>query len=196
MEVAGTLISSLLRRVRDPQGLANTRGFTRSILSDCQRLINARSRRVLETIAGFVTEPMRMFYPLTASMPTAVRVQAVREGDRDLDRVTLKQLSQINSTWFRRTGDRFEAFAEVGRDLIVIYPAKTITSTVDIVAVKLTDNLIDENEATDLPDEDLLDVMELAEAVLLAKMREIDTVKPLIERIVKRTKDRLAGVEV
>ena len=62
--------------------------------------------------------------------------------------------------------------------------------------MKLTDSLVNDDEATDLPDEDLLDVMELAEAVLLTKMREIDTVKPLIERIVKRTKDRIAGVEV
>src|SRR3990167_7929296 len=108
MEVAGTLVSALLRRVRDPQALANTRDFTRSILSDCQRLVNARTGRVLETTTGFATEPMRMFYPLAALIPTAVRVQAVREGGRDLDRMTLKQLSQTNSTWFRDIGDRFE----------------------------------------------------------------------------------------
>jgi len=195
-EAAGTLVSALLRRVRDPQALANTRDFTRSILSDCQRLINARSGRVLETTTAFATEPMRMFYPLAASVPTAVRVVAVREGGRDLDRITLKQLNQISTNWFRRIGYRFEAFAEVGRDLLVIYPAKTVVSAVDIVAVKLTDSLVNDDEATDLPDEDLHDVMELAEAILLTKMRDIDTVKPLIERITKRTKDKLSRVEV
>lgn len=192
-EVAGSLVSALLRRIRDPQGIANTRVFARSILSDSQRLINAGRNRVLETTA-LTTNPLQMFYPLTASLPNAVRVRGVREGDRDLEEMTLRQLSQLSSRWFRHIGDRFEAFCRVGRDLLIIYPAKSISSSVDVVYTKLTDNLVNDDEATDMPDEDLPDVMDLAEAILLIKGRELESVAPLVERITKRLKDRLSVV--
>lgn len=192
-EVAGTLVSALLRRIRDPQAIANTRSFARSILSDSQRLINAGRNRVLETTT-LTTNPLRMFYPLTASLPNAIRIRGVREGGRDLDKMTLKQLSQLSSRWFRHTSDRFEAFSQVGRDLLVVYPAKSISSSVDVIYTKLTNNLVNDDEATDLPDEDLPDVMDLAGAILLIKGRELASVAPLIERITKRLKDRLSVV--
>ena len=185
-EVSGTLTDHLLARARDSQGIANTRAFARSILNDVQRVVNAASNRVLTT-GALTTNPLQMFYPITATFTDSIRVRAVREGDRDLEKVTLKQLNQFDDAWFRRVGPKFEVFVPVGRDLLVVWPAKEVASSVDVVYAKLT---------TDLPDEDLHDVLDLSEIILLAKSRRFDLLAPLMERLTARGLARTTPQEV
>lgn len=194
-EVAGTLISTVLRRARDPQGTATSRTLTRALLSDVQRLVNAGLNKVVTT-AALTTNPYRVFYPITVLIPTSVRVIAVEDGDRNLQETTLKRLAQYDTQWHRRINDKFEAWAPAGRDLLVVWPAKDITSSVTIRFTKLTDDLIDENEATDLPDSDLLDVLDLTEVILHIKGRNFDQVRPLMDRLTGRFRDRATSADV
>ena len=113
-----------------------------------------------------------------------------------MEKVTLKQLNQFDDAWFRRVGPKFEVFVPVGRDLLVVWPAKEVASSVDVVYAKLTTELVADSTATDLPDEDLHDVLDLSEIILLAKSRRFDLLAPLMERLTARGLARTTPQEV
>jgi hypothetical protein len=169
-QAAGVLTDTLLRRVRDTQGLAHSRAFTRSILTHAQRLVNAQQRLVLteETLA---TVPRRLLYPIAALLPLSLRVEYVREDGRDIPPTTLTTLATTRPGWSRQVGDFFQAWAPVGRDLLVVWPSKTIASSVTVVSTKLTTDLATEGTLTEVPDEALPAVLDVAELLLLLKSR-------------------------
>lgn len=184
-EVAGTLIDTILQRIRDPQGSAHSRDLVRSLLSHSQRMVNARTKSVLETLA-LTTDPNRLFYPIAALVPNAIRVEAVRSEGRDLSKCDWRSYQFVDAGWFRAVSDRFETWSLVGRDLLVIYPAKAITSSVDVVYSKLTNDLVAEDTATEIPDDDLPAVVDLMEAILLAKQRTFEPATEAVKRLVNR----------
>lgn len=171
-EPAGSLVSTLLRRVRDPQGAMHDRvTVARPFLSHAQRLVNAGLRAVIGE-AVLVTEPYRLIYPVAALLPNAVHIESVREADRDLADVTWESLWHTDGSWFRRTGDRFEAFARIGRDLLVVYPAKKVASSITVVYTALTANLTQDSIATDLDDTLHAPMLALAESLLYLRARD------------------------
>lgn len=182
-ELAATLTDTLLRRVRDPQGLAHSRDFARTCLSHAQRILNAALGVVVES-ATLATSPTMQVYPVTSLLPSAARVLAVLEGTRDLAKLSNHiQLDHLDMKWFRAIGSRFEAWCPVGRDLIVIYPAKAMSSSVTVKYAKLTIALTGEGDATELPDEYMEDIITLAEIFLLAKQRDLKAALTALKRL-------------
>ena len=179
-EVAGTLIDTVLRRVRDPGGAAHPRALVRDLLSQVQRLVNAARRDVLVEVA-FTTEPNRLVYPMTShpDLATSIRIEAIRDDDRVLPRVSWESIHAHDHRWFRKVRDQFDAWAPVGRDLFVIYPAKSTASTVTIIATKLTDPLTTDASATELPDQRLPAVRDFVEGLLLARHRLLTSMVPV-----------------
>ena len=184
-ELAGTLVDTLLRRVRDPSGLAHSRDFARSILSAAQRMVNAHTRSVLETVS-FTTTPRQIIYPILPNFPDAVRIEAVREDGRDLHRVDWRSLVWVDGPWFRRVDSQFRTFSIIGRDLLVIYPAQEQAVTVDVVYTKLTADLVDNDTATELSDDDLPAVVDLAESLLLLRQRDLERGNDAMKRLAVR----------
>ena len=113
-EVAGTLIDVALRRTRDPQGAANSRAFTRSMLSQAQRFINSQLRAVLES-KTLTTNPYKLLYPIKALLPAAVRIEGVKVGDKDLIMTPWDSLMYAEDGWWRAVGNTFESSISVIR---------------------------------------------------------------------------------
>lgn len=195
-DLAATMTDTLLRRVRDPQGLAHTRDFARTCLSHSQRIINTALGVVVETLT-FATTPTQMVYPVSSYFPNAARVIAVMENGRDLAKLANHvQLAHIDMSWFRAIGTRFEAWCPVGRDMIVIYPAKSTDSSVQVKYAKLTTALTGEADASEIPD--LYDdyVLSLAECFLLAKQRDLKAAMVALQRLTNELKDDMLPVRL
>ena len=137
---AGNLTDNLLRRLRNPDALGYTREFVRRMLSDAQRIVNAETRKTKVT-ATLTTEPFKQFYKIQELLPTTTRIEKVRADGRDLRQTTLRELCNISTKWHRQIGDSFKHFALIGRDLLVVYPAKAVESSVEVISTKLLTKL-------------------------------------------------------
>lgn len=191
--LAGPLTDNLLRRLRDPGAVGLSRDFVRSMLSESQRFVNAGLRRMKETVS-LTTNPNQQFYNITALLPDAIRIENVREGGRDLRKTTLRALSQISTKFHREVGDSFRHFALVGRDLLVVYPSKAIESSVDVVYTRLTTELVNDDVAIEIPDDDMVQASDLAQIIMLIKMREHVLLTPILTQFTDRMKKLITSV--
>ena len=175
-DVAKDLTDRLLRRVRDIHGLAHSRDFARGVLSGCQRVLNTLLGVVTVT-PTLTTQPHQLFYSISGffiDTEAMTKVMAVREDTRDLCKLdNMRALNHLDLHWVRAIGPRFEAWTQVGRDLLVIYPSKTASSSVTIIGAKLTTALTGEDTAMELPNEYHDHVISLAEVMLLLKQRDL-----------------------
>lgn len=195
-ELASTLTDTLLRRVRDPQGLAHSRTFARTCLSHAQRILNTTLGVVVQNVT-FATTPQMQIYSVSGFVPTAARVIAVRENGRDLAKLSNHvQLAHYSLQWFREVGSRFEAWCPIGRDLIAIYPAKSLASSVEIRYAKLTTDLTAETTATEMPDEYMDYIVTMAECFLLAKQRDLKAAMVALTRLTEDFKDDMLPVRL
>jgi hypothetical protein len=190
--LAGNLTNNLLRKLRDPDATGLTHDFVRQMLSESQRFVNAGFRRMKETVA-LTTNPNQQFYNITALLPDAIRIENVREGGRDLRKTTLKALTQISTKFHREVGDSFRHFALVGRDLLVVYPSKTTESSVDVVYTRLTTELVNDDIAIEIPDDDMVQASDLAQIIMLTKMREFGMLKPILAQFTERAGKMIQG---
>lgn len=177
---AQELTDDLLRRVRDAGGGMHSRTFTRSIISKVQQMVNAKYRNVLASTT-LTVEKLRQIYSISTSLPTAVFVDAVRDGTRDVSYTRWRELSYSDPQWFRRQGSRIETFSLVGRDLLVLHPALPVASSVTVVFTKLTSVLTAESTLTEVNDDLIPEIMQLSEAVLLMVGRRLEQVKSMLQ---------------
>lgn len=193
---AGPLVDVLLQRTRDPQGTANTRTFTRQILSMSQQLANAALRAVLDE-AELAIEPRRQVYPIKALLPAAAQVVAVRDEDgRDLQEVHWRTLAQVNRQWPRAIGPRFKTYALIGRDLLVVHPASETATRVHVHYAILTADLASDTTRTELHDDFLPIVLDVAEVVLMMRGRSYAPANAALGRIAQRFGVTLAQKQV
>ena len=95
----------------------------------------------------------------------------------------IRQLNHLDMRWVRALGPRFDAWTQLGRDMVIIYPAKTLNSTVTIVGAKLTTELTGEDTALELPDEYHDHIISLTEIMLLAKQRDLTQAVRQLQRL-------------
>ena len=132
---------------------------------------------------------------------TAIDILEITESNRPLLKCnTLDELNALDIDWWRKTdGTRFEAFCQIGRDFLIIYPAKAAGGTNDlsITYTKLVDAYADYSalttETLTLADEDAEVALALAELVLLSRFCSLGEVKNRIMQITKRL--GIEGVE-
>ena len=180
-----TAIDLVLTRLRDPNATAHSRAFVMNLLSEAQRLVNAASGSVVASSA-LATEAQRQLYLITSSLPSVVRVLGVREGPRDLEQLDWRVLYQAFPRWHRAIGSRFEVFCLIGRDLLVVHPAKTEASSVDVIYVKLTTAFALETDLFEIPDDLIPLAIDLTEAVLLLKNRSLVAAAVVGDRIAEK----------
>ena len=142
---------------------------------------------IVTTSTSLTTQPHQQLYTISGLLTgtdAVTRVLTVREGARDLSH--LKDFHQINHLrlrWLRALGTQFHAWTHVGRDLLLIYPAKTSTDTVTIIGSKLTTDLTGEATELELPNEYHDHVVTLAEIQLLAKQRDLAQATRQLKRL-------------
>lgn len=172
-ENVGEKVSELLIRVRDPQGSATSRTLTIDILSQCQRLVNMQTGLVTDS-ATMTLNGRKLFYnEMSTVLPEHARIIGVRYQGSNLERTTVAELRALDSSWFRRIANRPEAYAMIGREILVIHPGIEQADTVTVDYVKLLDNLTREDDSFELADQDVPDVLDLAEVIVLLKQRDV-----------------------
>ena len=195
-EVVGTLVSTLLERVRDPAGMAVTRAQARTVLSHAQGLVSVATEAVVEHVT-FPTLAMTQCYPIDlVTLPACGKITQIREATRDLDPADFRELARYDRSWFRRVGNRFEAWATIGRGVLVIHPAKREASSVTVYYAKWTGTLTDDSVVTEIPDSSLPLVLDVAELILSVRMRQYDAARALMGRLTSRLKVDMSGMNI
>ena len=168
----------VMKRAYAYGGQAHDKSWVISILSKCQRVANAYLRSVRDSASLSVLK-QKLVYSIADEMSECLDVTKVTESRsgvaEELARVdNLAELASYDVDWFRNiTGTRYEAWCQVGRDLLVIYPSKASAGTVTVHYTKLTDPLVNNTDEFDLSDDDVDVVLDLAELVVLARDKEI-----------------------
>jgi hypothetical protein len=172
----GPTVDTLLTRVRQSGSIAVDEDYATQILTICQQILNIYLKRIV-TSTTLTTLAEKLVYSIPSDLTTAVDVTDVTESSRSLRHCpSLKDFASYELNWFRNiTATRFEAWCQVSRDLLIIYPGKAANSSVVVEHVKATTIYTDYsaayNTALELPDEEIDYALRLAEAVLLLRAR-------------------------
>lgn len=185
--VTGQLVDQLLHRVRDPDALGTSRATCRLLLTHLQRILNCKLGFVLDTVT-LATVPYQQIYKVSdpAQASAAMRLIGVREGTRDLKRVKWEEFFYFQRKWSRAIGNRFDLWSMIGRDLLVVWPAKEAADSVTLVYAKLTNTLTDDSVAIELPDDTVPLLLDMGEALLCLKKRTYEPLTKLSESLKKR----------
>ena len=171
--IAGDAVDTITQRVRDPSNNAVSRAEMRDVLNRIQTAVNASQGYVLETTPLTLT-PGQAIYRIETVLPNLVTVTDVEFENRFLDQVPWRNLWKSSITWLTDARDP-EAWAMVGKSLLVIYPVHLTPTTLSVKGPKITTLLTDDNINLDLRDEDADIVIDLTTAYFLLQYRDIQS---------------------
>src|SRR6266567_4483775 len=143
-----TVITTVLARVRDPDGAVHSTALCQDLLTRLQRLYNNQLRLVISEMP-VSTLPGQQLYPLTE--PLGIHIVKVTHQNRPLDRLTFSQLRALDPRWPRATGSRLEGFMQLGYTFLLLWPALFVADTVLVTATKLTTDLTTGPATLDIP---------------------------------------------
>lgn len=195
MSTAGTLRAIVQRHVRDVNGTRHADAFVLDILSRVQRIINAGSQKVLVT-GTLTTSANLQLYTINTEFTAGIDVIRVRSNNEDLTKVTLQELNQLDRRWFRKVGSRFEMWAQLGRTLLVVHPALSVASSVEVVYSKLTTDLTADGTSLDLDADNDPMVTDLTEAILHLRQRDYQQSGADLQRFVTSFGLEAKGVDL
>ncbi|RLI53360.1 MAG: hypothetical protein DRP09_15970 [Candidatus Thorarchaeota archaeon] len=186
------VLSILLTRLRADGGVAyDNTTLLIPLLSRVQRTLNARLRRVLAS-GTFITSADTLIYTIRDQFPDAVDIIKITSGGRTLHKMkNWREYADYDTDWFKRTGTRFESYAQIGRDLLIIYPALSTADSVEITYSKITDELTKTTDTFELYDEDIDLVILLMELICLIHQRLFVEFKKKLPFFTKALKNHL-----
>lgn len=194
----GPIVETLMRRVRQEGGLAVEPNFALKMYSYCEQIINTHTQRV--TTSGTLTVPIQRllfnYRDATEAFPDAIDIISIRQNSRRIEKCdNLSQFAAYDIDWFRKIdGTRIEAWHQIGRDILILYPGLVTASSVVVEYVKLltlrTNFTLEYNIDSDLPSEDIELALKLAEIVLLARFRQIQSAANSIKTFLEILKQR------
>jgi hypothetical protein len=186
----GTQRQIVLSRSRDPNGTANTATLVWDLFNRLQWAVNAEIEDVVQS-AALSLNSRQCLYAINANLPNAQKIIGIRNAKRDLYPVQFDQLRGIDRYWFRRFRDDVHWFALCGYDLLVIGPPPDTLQEATSVEVRynaVTTPITSDASTFQLQDENVESVMELTEAILLAKARDWAGAQEALQRAVKSLK--------
>lgn len=181
-ESTGTIVSTILQRVRDLGGTAVSRADIRTILTHIERLINWRDAQD-QTTVSLTTQVSLLVYPLALLSSTLLRVTRIQYQGRDLPEIPWRSIIHADRHWFRRRGGKLVAWARYGHDFIILYPGLSDTTTVSVIGATETAELTDDSVSTTLRDEALREAIDLTTAAVLLQFRAFGTLNGLLKRL-------------
>lgn len=185
------IIDEMASRLRDTSSFAHPRAVVLDILSRVQRVLNLGLKFQL-TSATFAPTAMRCLYQMTEVAADVGKVVAVRDAGRDLAEIMWDELPSNDAEWLRAEGPQPEAFASIGRDLLVITPMQRIVPpSLTVVYATQTAALVDDvANFPVIPDEYVSLLEDITEAILLLRGR-IFTPESALPELVKRIQEAL-----
>jgi hypothetical protein len=178
------LIDELLLRHRAAGVDRIARADAATVLSQCQRVVNLHKTDNTATVS-FTPTAGQTLYTVAGVASDVARIDTVRHDDRDLHRVDFRSLAHCDTRWLHRTSNRYDLFSRIGGSLWVLYPAMESPVAVDVVYTIVPAAVADAATAIDISDEYVPLLLDLAEAVLTARVRVWSALPDLTERIRK-----------
>ena len=181
-----TAIDIIRKRVRSDDGsdIAFSDAEISTFLDYAQRTVNMATRRVLDEAINVTILANTPITQITTLATDIIDFVSVRDGTRELKKVDFAQLSRYNNNWWApdATATRREAWAQVGKDLLAIYPVRTVVEDFEITYVKKTLTL-SAIQAFELPDEDIDIALLLAEVITLQRGKNINRARTKLEEL-------------
>lgn len=187
MIVGSQLVTAILNRARDPQGIATSRATCLSLASTCQQVVNGILGDVIAS-QSLQLQPRTLIYPLSTFVASAITVVGVRDSSgRDLTHLDdgADGLAWVSTRWIQDVSDSPRCWSMIGHDLLVIYPAVRLGSSqsVTVFYSQLTPALLNEmNDSTVVPGETDYAIEQLTEALINLKSRDYEACKASIEK--------------
>lgn len=171
-EPVNTLISTILARVRDPQGAVHSRALTLELLCRLTQLYANKLQLVQETIT-IGTAPFLQFYPFELMSTRFVTITNVLHNNRELDRLTLGYLKAISREWPRMSGPRYEGYIQLGYSHLILFPSLAVLGEVEVTGTVLTPLLSSEEDSLPISNQQIPSVLQLVELLLLHRQRDL-----------------------
>ncbi len=174
-----TTVDQLTKRARQTGGISIDNDLATEILMICQQITNISTKKITGTVDYALTAGQQL-YDLQTALPYAADIISIHDGSNDralLQVPSIDHFSAYEMDWFdNATGVRLEAWCQIGRDAFIVYPALSISTTVRIDYVKVTEMYTNYSALTtenmELPDESVELALKLAECVLLVRARD------------------------
>jgi hypothetical protein len=190
----GEITETLMQRVRQAGGLAVLPDLALKIYSHCEQVSNAYTHRVIaSTTLNIAKQKLLIHYrDATEGISDAIDILSIRQSNRRIEKCdSIAKLSAYDIDWFRAiTGTRFEAWCQIGRDILILYPGQAAASSVTVEYAQLiplqTDFAAAYNTPSALPDEDIELPLKLAEIVLLTRFRQLTEAAAIIKSLAEK----------
>jgi hypothetical protein len=182
MATADDVLVEVYRIVRDPARTATTEAVALKMLSHAQRAINTYSRSAVSTVV-LPTVASTSLYAVPSGL---ARVDMVRDGTRDLPRMTLPQLWSRDKNWPSVIGTRFITWARLGRGIIGLIPSKAGASSVNLVGPTNLADLTAITDAISVRDDQLENLTELTEAIFTLRLRLFPAFNAVMARLAEK----------
>jgi len=182
---AGTVVTDVLRQVRDGGANGHSRVFTLEVISHAQRTLNALTRSVLRT-QTLTLQPRQLFYSISLIFTDYIQAVAVQYLNQNLHQTSLKGLRNSNPDWPRRYGSVPTFFSPIGINQLIIFPVPDAVDSVGLTYVKDTGIILGENTAMELPDQIIPSVKDLSAATLFLRQRDFREAQVLMQNLQDR----------
>ena len=174
-EAVGSLISSLLIRLRDPAGtLSGESGIsvhtlTMDILGRSQQIYNeALSLNILHL--HFTIQPLLLWYDIGqvigSNNERMTNISHVVYQNRDLSLATLDDLRSYDRKWHRAVGGRLECYIPLGYTHFILWPMLNRQDTCTLFGPLLTPSLQSDQDTLSLSQERTPLLLQLTELIL------------------------------
>ena len=183
--IAGTVVTDVLRQVRDEGANGHSRVFTLEVVSHAQRTINAIVKAVLRT-RTLTLQPRQLFYSISLLFTDYIQAVGVKHNNQSLHRTSLKGLRNSNPDWPRKLSSVPSFFVPIGINQLIIFPVSEASDTVDVTYIKDTGLIAGENIAMALPDHAIQSVKDLAAATLFLRQRDFVPAQTLVSNLKER----------
>lgn len=177
-KTVGPLVDEVLLRLRDTSAVGTSRAIARRALAHaCGYTALAYS----DTIVNFTltTERERVMYDLSETSDRIVRV--VRVTDTNGHEVQMSQAGVIEGLfdphWFRAQGDQFEHFAQIGKRLLVLWPAVDRAESVTLHCKAFPAIFTADTATVGIEDDLVPAALALAETLLLVRAHRPDRLR-------------------
>lgn len=182
MATAGTVRTHLGRRLRDTAFTAHPSALVLRLIDNVQKTLNAALGIKRSTVAAFAVPAKRLLFLNTEVAADIARIDSIRHEGAALIEVDWHSLQHGDPEWYRREGPAPTAWARIGGDMFVLYPAPKYATTVEVTYTRVTTAVSADGTTMDLPDEYLPLVEDFAECILSMKTGKFAQIEDPLQR--------------
>lgn len=182
-KTVGPLVDELLLRLRDTGAASISRAQARRAVAYGVGYAAVSTTDTLEALT-LTTERQRLFYNLTETSERIIRVVRATVDNRDLAPADFGVLGGIDRCdWLRDTGDRLESFTQVGKRVLVLYPAIDRTDTVTLYCKTFPTLVTTDSDTVGITDDLVPLALQFGELFLLYRERRFDRLSRQLDKI-------------